>query len=273
MLRFMKIAVAAGQLLLLSTASALPDAPPVEEIMERAHHVMLYQGEMKRASVRMTITDANGNERKRQFYSLRLDKPSPEQQQDRGTGSQYFYIYFRRPGDIKRTAFLVHKHHDSDDDRWLYLPDLDLVKRIAAGDKRTSFVGSTFFYEDISGRSLTEDRHELVSEDDTYFVVKSTPRDPDEVEFAYYKTWIHKTSFIPVQIEYFDAQGEKYRLCENKKVEIIEGKPTVVKGLMHDLRRGEYTLVESSRVTYDIDLPEDVFTERYLRNPPTTYFR
>jgi hypothetical protein len=247
--------------------------PEAEEIMERAHHVMLYQGEMKRASVRMTITDANGNERKRQFYSLRLDKPSPEQQQDRGTGSQYFYIYFRRPGDIKRTAFLVHKHHDRDDDRWLYLPDLDLVKRIAAGDKRTSFVGSTFFYEDISGRSLTEDRHELISEDDTYFVVRSTPLRSEEVEFAYYKTWIHKASFIPVQIEYFDDKGEKYRLCENKGVETIEGRPTVTKGLMHDLRRGESTLVESSRVTYDLDLPEDVFTERYLRKPPTNYFR
>jgi hypothetical protein len=273
MLHFMRLAAAAGHLLLVSPTFAAAEAPSAEEIMERVHHVMLYQGEMKRASVRMTITDANGNERRRQFYSLRLDKPSPEQEQDRGTGSQYFYIYFKRPGDIKRTAFLVHKHPDRDDDRWLYLPDLDLVKRIAAGDKRTSFVGSTFFYEDISGRSLTEDQHELISEDDTYFVVKSTPLNPGEVEFAYYKTWIHKTTFIPVQIEYFDDQGEKYRLCENKKVETIEGKPTVVKGLMHDLRRGEYTLVESSQVTYDLNLPEDVFTERYLRNPPNSYFR
>ena len=270
---FKDVAIAACCTLLAGTASAVAPARTAETIMEQAHHVMLYQGEMKRASVRMTITDANGNERKRQFYSLRLDKPSPEQREDRGTGGQYFYLYFRRPGDIKRTAFLVHKHPDKDDDRWLYLPDLDLVKRIAAGDKRTSFVGSTFFYEDISGRSLDEDRHELVSEDDTYFVIKSTPLEPDDVEFAYYKTWIHKTTFIPVQIEYFDDQGEKYRLCENKQVDTIEGKPTVVRGVMHDLRRGESTLIESSRVTYDLDLPEGVFTERYLRNPPTSYFR
>ncbi len=39
------------------------------------------------------------------------------------------------------------------------LPDLDLVKRIAAGDKRTSFVGSHFLYEDISGRAVQEDKH------------------------------------------------------------------------------------------------------------------
>lgn len=259
--------------LMLAIGPASAGALSAQEIMEKAHHAVLYQGDMKRAFVRMTITDANGNQRKRQFYSLRLDDPSPEQQADRGVGAQYFYIYFQRPGDIKRTSFLVHKHPERDDDRWLYLPDLDLVKRIAAGDKRTSFVGSTFFYEDISGRSLSEDQHELVSEDETYFVLKSTPHRPQEVEFAYYKTWIHKTSFIPVQIEYYDERDEKYRLCENKQVESVEGKSTIVRGVMHDLRRGERTDVESSRVTYALDLPTDIFTERYLRNPPTSYFR
>ena len=243
------------------------------EIMEKAHHAVLYQGDMKRASVKMTITDSNGNERKRQFYTLRLDKESPEKAADRGVGEQYFYIYFRRPGDIKKTAFLVHKHPQRDDDRWLYLPDLDLVKRIAAGDKRTSFVGSNFFYEDISGRSLHEDNHELHSQDETYYVLKSTPKNPDDVEFAHYLTWIHKGSFVPVRIEYFDDREEKYRVCENQRVEMIEGKATVTKGLMRDLKRGEQTVVESSKVTYDFGLPEDIFSERYLRNPPRQYFR
>lgn len=243
-----------------------------DQIMEKAHHMVLYQGDGKRAKVKMTITDANGNERKRQFYSLRLDKDSPEKQADQGMGEQFYYIYFLRPGDIKKTTFLVHKHPQGDDDRWLYLPDLDLVKRIAAGDKRTSFVGSTFFYEDISGRALSADTHELESQDETYYVLKSTPKDADEVEFSYYRTWVHKTSFIPVRIEYYDKNGEKYRYCENQKVETIDGKLTAVKGLMHDIKRGEETVVESSKVEYVADLPEDIFSERYLRNPPSKYF-
>jgi hypothetical protein len=256
----------------LILAQADGEGLTAEEIMERSHHRVLYQGDSKRARVEMTITDANGNERRRQFYSLRLDKDSPEKAADRGRGEQFYYIYFRRPGDIKKTVFLVHKHPDGDDDRWLYLPGLDLVKRIAAGDKRTSFVGSNLFYEDVSGRDLYADSHQLESADDTYFVLKSTPKDPGEVEFSYYRTWIHKASFIPVRIEYFDKNGEKYRECENQKVEQINGKPTVVKGLMRDLKRGEQTLVESSRVEYDADLPEEIFSERYLRNAPDGYF-
>ena len=256
----------------LGHSVAMAALSPVE-IMEKAHHTLLYQGDMKRARVKMTITDSNGGVRKRQFYSLRLDKESSEQSADRGKGDQFYYIYFRRPGDIKKTAFLVHKYSNKDDDRWLYLPDLDLVKRISSGDKRTSFVGSTFFYEDISGRSLNDDSHELLSEDETYFVLKSTPHKADGVEFSSYKTWIHKTSFIPVKIEYFDKNNELYRFCENQKVEMVEGRPTVVKGLMRDIKHGEQTVIESSRISYDFGMPADIFTERFLRHPPSQYFK
>lgn len=253
---------------MLAVASMTP-----EQIMEKSHHKILYQGDMKRASVKMKIIDANGNVRKRQFYTLRLDKNSPEKKADRGIGEQYYYIYFRRPGDIKKTAFLVHKKQGGADDRWLYLPGLDLIKRIAAGDKRTSFVGSTLFYEDVSGRDINADTHEITSEDDTYFVIKSTPKKPDDVEFNYYQSWVHKLSFMPVRIEYFDKNNEKYRVGENQKVETIEGRQTVTKGQVTDLKRNEKTVVEWSKVTYEFSATEDIFSERYLRNPPLEYFK
>ena len=268
--KFILVLAILGLFALSSHVSASDNA---EKIMESAHHALLYQGDMKRALVKMTISDANGNKRKRKFYSLRLDKDSPEKEADAGRGEQYYYLYFERPADIKQTSFLVHKHPESDDDRWLYLPALDLVKRIAPGDKRTSFVGSTFFYEDISGRSLIEDNHQKESEDDNYHVVRSTPKDEGSVEFSSYRTWIHKGTSLPVKIEYFDKNNELYRVCENQKVESIEGKTTAIKGIMKDLKRGEQTVIESSRITYQTELPEDIFSERYLRNPPKQYFK
>ena len=243
-----------------------------DKIMENSHHRVLYQGNSSKAFMKMSIIDAKGNKRKRQFYSMRLDKPSDEAKSDRGVGDQYFYIFFKRPGDIKKTSFLVHKNSHKDDDRWLYLPALDLVKRIASGDKRTSFVGSNFFYEDISGRSLYDDTHEIVSEDETYYVLKSTPKKND-VEFTYYKTWVHKESFIPVNVKYYDAKDEVYRYFENQKVEMIQGFATVTKGVMHDVKRGEKSIIEASKIVYDNGVPERVFTERYLRNPPKKYFK
>ena len=143
----------------------------VDTIINKANQTAYYQGNDGRASVSMTITDNQGREREREFTILRWDQPGDK-------GDQKFYIYFQRPADVNKMVFMVWKHVDKDDDRWLYLPALDLVKRISATEKRTSFVGSDFFYEDVSGRNLDEDTHELVETSKNFYVLKNTPKIP-----------------------------------------------------------------------------------------------
>jgi len=239
----------------------------VDEIVARANHAAYYQGADGKAKVQMVITDSQGRERSRNFTILRKDVD------DAGDTEQKFYVYFSRPADVNKTAFLVWKQIDKDDDRWLYLPALDLVKRIAASDERTSFVGSHFFYEDVSGRTPSEDRHELVEETDNYYVLKSTPKNLKLVEFAYYKNWIHKATFIPVKTEFYDAGDKAYRTYEALKVDTINGFPTVMQSKMTDTNIGGFTVMGYSKVNYDIGLPEDIFSERYLRAAPRQYLR
>jgi len=59
---------------------------------------------------------------------------------------------------------MVHKSPESNDKRWIYVPAVDLVKPISADDKNSSFVGSDFTYEDVSGRHWSEDNHTLLEE-------------------------------------------------------------------------------------------------------------
>jgi hypothetical protein len=146
------------------------------------------------------------------------------------------------------------------------------VKRIAASDKRTSFVGSDFLYEDVSGRSLEEDTHELIKTSEELFVVKNVPKQPDNMEFSYYNVSIDRKNFVPMKMEYYDKSGKLYRTIESVKVEEIQGFPTVVKSVVSDLRTGSKTEMEFSDVKYNINL-EDIFTERYLRRPPREAIR
>ena len=256
-------------------AVAAEGTPSVDEIVNNANRVAYYQGADGRAQVTMTITDSQGRTRNREFTILRWDKqPAGDPvEADRTTAEQKFYVYFHRPADVNKMVFMVWKHLDKDDDRWLYLPALDLVKRIAASDERTSFVGSDFFYEDVSGRGTHEDHHELVKTTTSYFVLKNTPKKPDAVEFAYYEMWIHRKTYIPVHIYYTDKKGQKYRHAQVLGVKNIQGYPTVVKARMTDLRTKANTVVEYRDVTYDVGLPEDMFTERYLRNPPQKFLK
>jgi hypothetical protein len=248
----------------------------VDEIVDRTNRVAYYQGKDGRAKVTMTITDKQGRDRNREFTILRRDNSASEGEgvsDDEYTGDQKFYVYFHRPADVSKMVFMVWKHVGGDDDRWLYLPALDLVKRIAAADKRTSFVGSDFYYEDVSGRSIEADVHEIERITDNYYVLRNTPKDPGAVDFAYYIMYIHKDSFVTVKTEYYDAKDVKYREYTAEKVENIEGFPTVTKARMIDLRTESETVNEYSGVEYDIGIPDDIFAERYLRRPPVKYLR
>ena len=240
------------------------DLTNVAEIVNRTNLAAYYAGNDGRAGVRMTITDARGRNRIRQFVILRRDR--------RDGGDQDYAVLFSRPADVRNTLLLVNKHVGGDDDRWLYLPGLDLVKRIAAGDKRTSFVGSHFLYEDVSGRAVDADEHELLETTDSFYVVENTPLDAGSVKFESWIVWIDKITFLPSKMEYVDDAGEVYRRIEVLEVGEFGGYPTVTRMRVSDLRSGGHTITEFRNVQYDLDIPENVFTERTLRSPSRRWF-
>ena len=207
----------------------------------------------------MTIRDQGGTSRSREFTILRTNLAGENHK---------FYVYFKAPADVYKMAYLVWKNVGGSDDRWLWLPALNLKKRIAPGDKRTSFVGSDFYYEDVSGRGIHEDSHELLAETADAYVIKSVPKKPDEVEFAWFKVTIDKQSFLPKKAEYYDRNNELYREVEALETQIIQGYPTVTVAEARDLKSGSSTRNEFSEIKYDIALNERIFTERFLRRPP-----
>lgn len=236
-----------------------------DEIIDRANLASYYAGADGRADVKMTITDRNGRTREREMTILRKDIEEGKDQK--------FFVYFHRPSDVRKMTYLVWKHTGRDDDRWLYQPALDLVKRIAGSDKRTSFVGSDFLYEDISGRGVEEDVHELIRTEDEAYVIRNTPKQKSGVEFSYYDVWIDRSTFLPTKAEYYDGKGKKYRAVEALEVKDVQGHPTVTRSRASNLAAGGNTVSEFSDVKYDIGVPDNVFSERYLRRAPRKWLK
>lgn len=184
-------------------------------------------------------------------FAHQVSKKLKEKIDELGTGDDKFYITglpvaedtFGKEMFIQM-VFMVHKHIDKDDDRWLYLPALDLVKRIAASDKRTSFVGSNYLYEDVSGRGIDKDTHELIETTDEFYILKNIPINADEVEFSSYTLWIDKTTFLPMKAVYLNKNGKEYRIVETLEVQNFVGMPTVTSSRVTDLDAGSSTLSE-----------------------------
>jgi hypothetical protein len=248
----------------------------VDEIVHKANHAALYHGTDAKGKVVLVITDKQGRTRNRVFNMLRKDDGEKDQ-------DQKFFAFFQAPADVRKMVFMVHKHAklEKDDDRWLYMPSLDLVKRIAASDKRTSFVGSDFLYEDISGRSPAEDKHELIRTTDKHYVLKNIPKKSGSVEFEYYIAYIDKKTFVPIKMEFFKNGDRRYRVIESMKIEEIRAEengrqviyPTVTLSVARDLENGSQTEMTRSDIQYNIGLSDKIFTERYLRRPPRDAMR
>jgi len=255
----MRITILAA--MLLGMAATAQGKITVDEIVQRANQAAYYAGDDGRAQVEMRIVDKNGGERTRTFALLRLNTKN---------GNQKFYVYFKEPADIYKQVFMVWKEvgQGKADKRWIWLPALNLKRSIAPGDKRISFVGSDFVYEDVSGRNINDDIHELIETTETQYVVKNTPVDPKSVEFSYYTIRIDKDTFLPRLAVYFDHNGKMYRTVEATVVETVQGFPTVIESVVHDLKTGGFTTNTFSKVEYNIGLKENIFTERFLRRPP-----
>jgi hypothetical protein len=174
-------------------------------------------------------------------------------------------------------TFMVWTYPGRDDDRWLFVPAIKLVRRIAADDSRSSFVGSDFTYEDVSGRDIELDTHTLLREEavagTSASVIESVPTAGSASEYGRKLSWIAKDTSLPLKEEYYDRRGQLARVFTANEVQTIGGHPTVMRRTMRDVKREHRTEVVFESVRYDVGLAEELFAERYLREPPAEWIR
>lgn len=235
-----------------------------EEIMKKSQGAFLYPGKDFKARVMMKLISKGGQERTRELTMLRKNYGE-------SGGEQKYFMYFFQPADVKDMTFMVYKYPAKDDDRWLFVPAINMVRRIAAQDKSSSFVGSDFTYEDVSGRDIADDAHTIVKEEkvgvhDSY-VVKSAPKAAD-VDYSYKISWIGKSNFLPLKEEYYDRKGELYKVFSADEIKDVKGFPTVTKRTMKNLQSGHRTEVSYPKSDYNIGIEDSLFSERYLKQPP-----
>ncbi len=243
-------------------------AQNVNEIMKKSHLAYYYAADDGVGDVTMTITDKRGKERVKEFIMLRIDEEDG--------GRQRYYTYFKKPSDISRLTFMVHKVPDGNDQRWIYVPSVDLIKPISADDKNSSFVGSHFSYEDVSGRHWTEDTHTLIGDSTIngtdVWVIESIPK-KEQKGLARKLSYIAHDSYLPLLENYYNKKDKLVRVFRADRVEEIDGVVTMTTRSMENVKKGGKTVIEFSNIKYNTGLDKSIFTERYLKNPPRKYIK
>lgn len=235
-----------------------------DDVVKKSQSAFYYAGKDFKARVLMKLITTGGQERTRELSMLRKNYGE-------AGGNQKYFMYFFQPADVKDMTFMVYKVPGKDADRWLYIPAINMVRRIAARDKSSSFVGSDFTYEDVSGRELSDDTHSNVKEEKVSgrdcYVIKSIPKAAD-VDYGYKLSWMDKSNFLPLKEEYYDRKSELYRVFTAEEIKEIKGFPTIVKRSMKNLQSGHRTEVTYLKADYNIGIEDSLFSERYLKQPP-----
>jgi len=180
-------------------------------------------------------------------------------------------IVFQQPATVAGTRFLTMENPDGADDRWIFLPSLGKVRRVAASEGGGSFMGTDFSYDDISSmsRGVELDTHTLLREENLggspCYVIQSVPKD-SSYQYSKMIAWVTKDSKITTKIELYDKRNTSspVKTVEMSGIKEVQGRSTVTITKITTHAAGTSTTINMDIIKYDDPIPEKVFTTTFL---------
>ncbi|MEO5894858.1 MAG: outer membrane lipoprotein-sorting protein [Vicinamibacterales bacterium] len=231
-------------------------------------------GQDSRSVMRMKLFDRHGRARERALSMASLRGRGNPGASPTAPDGDRLLIRFTYPNDIRGTGFLVWEHPSAEDERFLYLPSLGRVRRIAGTETQESFVGSDFTYEDIGGREFDEYTYSLVEENATWTPPSGGPARPAwrleskrkdaSAQFPRVVSLVLKDSFMVVHADIYNRRNEKQKTYTVRRLEQIERIWTAMEsGISNALEKSRTELV-IEKMDYNAGVKESDFTRREL---------
>ncbi|UXI69110.1 outer membrane lipoprotein-sorting protein [Tahibacter amnicola] len=190
-------------------------------------------------------------------------------------GDEKLLLYFTDPNDVKGVGFQTFTYDEKVgkiDDQWIYLPAFRQVRRIAATDKRGSFMGSEFAYIDLEKVRVTDYTQKITGEESILgracWVVERTPSSDEVVaRTGYYRTvvWVDKESDVVLKQSYYDAKGVEFKVMTVARLEKVQDIWTVMQSDMHDRVSDKKSSLVFSNVRYNVGLADKLFAQSILK--------
>jgi hypothetical protein len=229
-----------------------------KEIMEMVRNKE--RGNSTHALVNMDLTDKSGHVSSRilELYS----KVNEE-------GKLNSMIVFHRPSSIKNTRFLSIAHSNGVPEQWIYLPALKQTKRITTSDADQSFLGTDFTYSDMGANDIEKANYTLIKEEklggELCWVIETIPLESAGSDYSKKISWISKSMLLPVYIEMYDFNEKLIKKLTTNNIENIQGYWTPLISRMENMKTGHSTTLTMDKIVYNENIPDGVFTSRFLK--------
>ena len=257
--RFIKIALICFLLGALFAPPAFSKEMTAEEIIDEMESG--FQNENMLMQFKMTIYSKSGQTRERTLRA-RMKKEN---------GLSRSVITFEEPADVRAVKFLVIENKDRDDDQMLYLSSIKRVRRIASSQRSGSFMGTDFSYNDLSSHDPDKGKHKLLPAETVdgkeCYVVESIPNDPEDYGYGRAVWWVRKDNLVALKADLYDKSlALQKKMSASNLEEYKPGKWLAKKIEMKNVQKGTHTLIDIVKYKADANIPDDYFTERFLKD-------
>lgn len=206
---------------------------------------------------RMVIETYSGDTRTFEFKSWAKDR------------GEKTLIRYTEPSRARGQAILMLNNAN---DIWMYFPRTRRVRKLATHAKRQKMQGSDFSYEDMGSGELFLTDYDADRLDDSEergedcYILRLERKTSSDSSYEKLIIKVRKRDFSPLVIEYYEEgipEVSKILLLED--ILLIQDIPTAMRMTMKNERDLTATRLELLNVEYGAELPDEMFTERSLR--------
>ncbi len=212
------------------------------------------------SALKMTLINSSGDKEVRKIE---------EWAKDPGDKTGAVVIVFRSPASLKNTRFLQKVNKNRENDKWIYLPSLRTVRRIAGADGSKSFVGTDATYNDIETRNIDQDTHTLLGVENingfNCWKIQSISVKAKDSQYSKKISYIDKKTYIPVKAEMYDKKGKLLKVLVIEKLEKKNGYWIPTKGFLKNVQSNHTTAVEIFKIQLDKAIDDRIFTQNFLQ--------
>ena len=99
-------------------------------------------------------------------------------------------------------------------------------------------------------------------------VLESIPVDPDNSVYDKRVSWIHPKTLLALKVDiYQNGSQEPVKRVLAKQIEKKQRYWTIMKSVVQDLKTRHETHLQIQRIKYDQNVPEALFSLKYLEDP------
>ena len=240
--------------ILLTVAGAARAAATFDELKAKGAQAVLAEGDRRHYAYKtakwvftMTLKPASGDPRTLKFSTWQK-------------GSDKRLTRFLAPGQVKGMSVLVRGANVM----YVYSPQTDNVRRVAAHAKKQNMLGSDMTYEDMAQIDFASEYDARFDADAGAFAwLELTVKPGIEKGWQRLRVRVDKKLVMFDRVEYFDGK-KKVKIQERYRPEVLDGWRAYRKIVMKDLATRHQTTIFMESQKINDEIPDSVYKKRSL---------